>query len=452
MKIHLASLGCARNQIDSEIMLGRLERIGAMITDDPAEAEVIVVNTCSFIESAADESIDTILNLAKYKQRGVCRRLIVTGCLPERYREDISRALPEVDIFLGTGAFAQIVDAVDGYLDTTKCILPDPDAISVSTPGAEPRVRSGSHMAYLKTAEGCDRHCTYCIIPKLRGRQKSRPLEGILNEARQLIQTGVRELVLVSQETTAYGKNATTPVDFACLLEALAGLAQESIGGPTASADNRRFWIRFLYGHPESLDQKTIAVVAQHANICSYIDVPIQHASRSVLKRMGRQYGPEELHEMVDHIRRKIPDVALRTTVIVGFPGETDKEFKELMDFVESVQFEHLGCFIYSDAEDLPSHFLTGHVPAAKARERYRHLMMRQQEISATLNRRYHDRTLTVLVENHPERGLYTGRTEFQAPEVDGMTYIHSDNLQTGSFTTVRITDTLEYDLVGVTA
>ena len=307
-------------------------------------------------------------------------------------------------------------------------------------------------MAYLKTAEGCDRHCTYCIIPKLRGRQKSRPLEDILSEARQLIQSGVRELVLVSQETTAYGKDAAKPVDFSRLLEALAGLAQESIGGPAALADNRRFWIRFLYGHPESLDQKTIAAVAQHTNICSYIDVPIQHASRSVLKRMGRQYGPEELREMVDHIRRKIPDVALRTTVIVGFPGETDKEFKELMDFVESVQFEHLGSFIYSDAEDLPSHFLTGHVPAAKARERYRHLMMRQQEISATLNRRYRDRTLTVLVENHPEKGLYTGRTEFQAPEVDGMTYIHADNLQTGSFTTVRITDTLEYDLVGVTA
>jgi len=452
MKIHLASLGCARNQIDSEIMLGRLKKTGAVITDDPAEAEVIVVNTCSFIESAADESIGTILDLAKHKQQGVCRRLVVTGCLPERYREDISEAIPEVDVFLGTGAFGQIVEAVDGYLDTTKCILPDPDAISVSTPGAAQRVRNSPHMAYLKTAEGCDRHCTYCIIPKLRGRQKSRPLADILAEARQLIQSNVRELVLVSQETTAYGKDATTPVNFARLLESLAALAEEPVGRPSLSTDNRRFWIRFLYGHPESLNEKIIAAVAQHASICSYVDVPIQHASRSILKRMGRRYGPEDLHDMVDNIRRKISDVALRTTVIIGFPGETDKEFKELMDFVESAQFEHLGCFVYSDAEDLPSHSLPDHVPAAKARERYRHLMMRQQEISTKLNRRYRDRTLTVLVEQHPESGLYTGRTEFQAPEVDGMTYIHADNLQTGSFARVRITDTLEYDLVGVVA
>ena len=450
MKIHIASLGCARNQIDSEIMLGRLKKTGAVITGDPAEAEVIVVNTCSFIESAADESIDTILELAKNKQQGACRRLVVTGCLPERYREDITKAIPEVDVFLGTGAFDRIVEAAGGYLDTAKCILPDPDTISLSTSGIERSAESSPHMAYLKTAEGCDRHCTYCIIPKLRGRQKSRPLEDILDEARQLIQTGVRELVLVSQETTAYGRDFAVSTNFAGLLESLVGLAKEPIAGPSPVADHQQFWIRFLYGHPESLDQRTIAAVARHACICSYIDVPIQHASRAVLKRMGRQYGSKELYAMVDHIRRTIPDVALRTTVIVGFPGETDAEFGELMDFVETVQFDHLGCFLYSDAEDLPSHVLAGHVSAPKAKERYRHLMKRQQNISAARNRNYRDQTLSVLIEEHPENGVYTGRTEFQASEVDGITYIHADNLRTGSFAAVRITDTLEYDLVGI--
>lgn len=450
MKIHLASLGCARNQIDSEVMLGRLKRTGAVMTDTPADAEVIVVNTCSFIESAADESIDTILELARFKQEGQCRRLVVTGCLPQRYREDITEAIPEVDVFLGTGAFDRIVEAVGGYLDTSKCLLPDPDAISVSLPDPETRIRTSGHMAYLKTAEGCSRHCTYCIIPRLRGGQKSRPLADILAEARHLIQDGTRELVLVSQETTAYGRELTPATHFAGLLEALAGLSDEPMVGRWPEKGPRRFWIRFLYGHPESLDHRTMVAVAHHANICSYIDVPIQHASDSVLKRMGRRYGSEQLYTMVDHIRREIPDVALRTTVIVGFPGETDAEFNELTDFIASAKFDHLGCFVYSDAEDLPSHRLPNHVPAAKARERYRVLMKRQQNISKAQNRRFLNQVLTVLVEEQAEKGLYTGRTEFQAPEVDGTTYIHSDGLTTGSFAEVRITDTLEYDLVGV--
>jgi ribosomal protein S12 methylthiotransferase len=450
MKIHLASLGCARNQIDSEVMLGRLKRTGAVLTDTPADAEVIVVNTCSFIESAADESIDTILELAKFKQEGQCRRLVVTGCLPERYREDIAEAIPEVDVFLGTGAFDRIVEAVDGYLDTSKCLLPDPDAISTSMPDPETRIRTSGPMAYLKTAEGCNRRCTYCIIPKLRGRQKSRPLENILAEARRLIQIGIRELVLVSQETTAYGKDLSPAIHFASLLEALAGLGDEPMAGRRADMGSRRFWVRFLYGHPESLDRRTMVAVARHAHICSYIDVPIQHASGSVLKRMGRRYGSDQLYAMVDQIRREIPDVALRTTVIVGFPGETDAEFNALIDFIESAKFDHLGCFVYSDADDLPSHRLSNHVPAATARERYRVLMKRQQDISTARNRRFLNQVLTVLVEEQPEKGLYTGRTEFQAPEVDGITYIHSDSLATGSFAQVRITDTLEYDLVGV--
>ena len=450
MKIHLASLGCAKNLIDSEVMLGRLKRAGAVIIDDPSAAEIIVVNTCSFIESATDESIDTILELSKFKSRGECRRLVVTGCLPERYREDLAKALPEVDVFLGTGAFDRIVEAVDGYLETPKCLLPDPDTIFTPSSDTEMRVRTTRHLVYLKAAEGCDRNCTYCIIPKLRGRQKSLPLKKILSEARQSIQFGAKELILVSQETTAYGKDLNPPIHFSQLLEALAELPSEPSNGASLLADKQRYWIRFLYGHPESIDSQTIATIGRHSNICSYIDVPIQHASRSVLKRMGRRYGSKELYTMVDLIRETVPDAALRTTVIVGFPGETDAEFNELMNFVNAVQFENLGCFVYSDAEDLPSHSLPDHVPTEIAKERYRQLMARQQEISAARNRNYLGQKMTVIVEENPEKGLFIGRTQYQAPEVDGVTFIHTDHLELGAFADIKITDSLEYDLVGV--
>ena len=440
MIVHLTSLGCARNQIDSEIMLGRLKEVGALFTDTPGDAEVIIVNTCSFIESAADESIDTILELATHKNEGRCRRLIVTGCLPERYRQEITKAIPEVDVFLGTGAFDRIVEAVEGHLDTAKCLLPDPDSLSPSGAGVS-RERSNRWMAYVKIAEGCSRQCTYCIIPRLRGRRKSRSIEDVVAESRQLVRSGVRELVLVSQETTDYGKDLHPPADLARLLTTLATLPDGS--------GTENFWIRFLYGHPQSIDDRLMNAVAQNTNICSYFDIPIQHASRSILKKMGRHYGPDDLRLMLERIRRLMPEAALRTTVIVGFPGETDADFDELMRFVESERFNHLGCFVYSDAEDLPSHGLPDHVPTATARERRRILMERQQEISASRNRDYQKRKVAVLVEEQQENGLYIGRTEFQAPEVDGVTYIHADRLQIGCFAMVRITDTLEYDLVG---
>ncbi|MGD9242997.1 MAG: MiaB/RimO family radical SAM methylthiotransferase, partial [Desulfobacterales bacterium] len=307
MIVHLTSLGCARNQIDSEVMLGRLKEVGALFTDTPGDAEVIIVNTCSFIESAADESIDTILELATHKNEDRRRRLIVTGCLPERYRQEITKAIPEVDVFLGTGAFDRIVEAVQGHLDTAKCLLPDPDSLSPSGAGVS-RERSNRWMAYVKIAEGCSRQCTYCIIPRLRGRRKSRSIEDVAAEARQLVQSGVRELVLVSQETTAYGKDLQPPADLARLLTTLATLPDVS--------GTETFWIRFLYGHPESIDDRLMNAVAQNANICSYFDIPIQHASRSILKKMGRHYGPDDLRLMLERIRRLMPEAALRTTVI----------------------------------------------------------------------------------------------------------------------------------------
>ena len=448
MKIHLVSLGCARNLIDSEIMLGRLLRTGAEIVDEPDDAQVIIVNTCSFIDSAADESIDTILELAKYKKNKTCRRLVVTGCLPERYREDIVDAIPEVDVFLGTGAFDRIVEAVDGYLDTAGCILPDPDSVVISGDDTT-RARSAPHMAYLKIAEGCSKHCTYCIIPRLRGKQKSRPPEDIVSEACDLVRSGVKELVLVAQDTTAYGKDLPAGTDLAQLLDALANIPVDRDSTICNVGKAEKFWIRFLYGHPESIDESVLQTVGQHANICSYFDIPIQHACDPVLKRMGRNYSKADLYRLVDRIRSLVPEAAIRTTVIVGFPGETEKEFNDLLQFVEDVRFNHLGCFMYSDAEDLPSHRLPDHVPEAVVKERYNVLMSTQVNISSGHNRQYVGRSIPVLIEEQLEAHLFAGRSAFQAPDVDGVTYVRGKQLQTGCISDIRITDALEYDLAG---
>ncbi|MBW1835413.1 MAG: 30S ribosomal protein S12 methylthiotransferase RimO [Deltaproteobacteria bacterium] len=435
MNLYVESLGCARNLVDSELIIGQLKNNGFTILDEPHNAEIIIINTCSFIENAINESIDTILHLAKYKQTGSCRYMIVAGCLPERFREKIVSALPEVDLFLGTGALDQVTRIVDNGFDIKGCMLPDPDRMSFMgyTTG---RALSGSPMAYLKIAEGCDKHCTYCIIPKLRGKHKSRPIINIVDEARMLISNGIKEIVLVAQETTFYGKDLTPPADISGLLERISGLS-----------DN--IWIRVLYGHPESLNNKLIKTIATHENICSYFDIPIQHASNSILKRMGRNYVSDDLYRCLDQIRSYIPHAALRTTVIIGFPGESDQDFETLLTFIQKVRFNHLGAFIYSDFEDLASHNLSDPVSATTAKYRYDEIMSCQQGISLEANRAYIGKELKVLVEDAPETGMLTGRTDFQAPEVDGMTYIQSDELSPGSFVNVNIIDALEYDLIG---
>ncbi len=415
---------------------------------DPAYADAIVVNTCSFIEAAADESIETILQLAHYKQSGACRRLIVTGCLPQRYREEIVDAIPEVDLFLGTGAFDRIAEAVSGALGRSRCMLPDPDTLPVA--GAQaPRVRDFSPMAYVKIAEGCSRHCTYCIIPSLRGRQKSRQPADIVAEAQQLLKAGVKELVLVSQDTTAYGQDRSDAADLSRLLESLA-LLTAGEQDPCPPNAPHPFWVRFLYGHPESISDSVIQTVAKHTNLCEYFDIPIQHATDGVLKIMGRRYNRDDLRRLIDRIRALMPGAAVRTTVIVGFPGETEKDFQTLLRFVEEMRFDHLGCFTYSDAEDLASHRLSDPVPAAVADERLDALMYRQAGISAGNNLRYVGRTLPVLVERQLDSGLYGCRSAFQAPEVDGVTRVRAESLQIGCFQRVRITETQTYDLIGV--
>jgi ribosomal protein S12 methylthiotransferase len=432
--VYIESLGCARNQVDSEIMVADLSRAGWQLCDEPDEADVIVVNTCSFIESAADESIDTVLALAVFKTKGHCRRLIVSGCLPERYRAETAKALPEVDLFLGTGAYDQVVEAVSGTMAQGTCLFPDPDSIDIEAPA--PRRPFAGHTAYLKIAEGCSRHCTFCIIPRLRGRQKSRSPNAVIQEARTLVGNGIQEITLVAQETTAYGQDLTPQMDLARLLGKLSAVSSD-------------IWVRFLYGHPQTMTTELVRTIAQRANLCPYFDVPIQHASTSVLRAMGRRYTADELLRLFADIRTAIPDAALRTTVLVGFPGEQDKDFELLVDLVRQVRFDHLGVFAYSDAEDLASHGLEGHVAPQVVRERMDILMHIQQEISGQRLARCLGQEIKVLVEKLAEPGIYTGRSALQAPEVDGCVLIRTDAaLEPGTFLKVRVVDTLAYDLI----
>jgi ribosomal protein S12 methylthiotransferase len=447
MKLYLESLGCARNQVDSETMIGRLKKAGWNLTDDPAEAETIVVNTCSFIEDAAQESIDVILELAEYKKEGTCNRLVVAGCLPERYREKILASLPEVDVFLGTGAYDQIVIAAGEPKFSNQCLLPDPDLIADREKDS-PRELILPHLAYLKIAEGCSKTCTYCIIPKLRGRLKSRLPADIISEARRLMAAEVKELVLVAQDTTAYGKDLSPPVNLSSLVDDLAVIGADDQWG------SAKPWIRVLYGHPESIEDSFIDTVASHPNLCPYFDIPIQHVSSGILKHMNRRYNRDELYRLFDRIRAQVPSAVLRTTIIVGFPGESDKDFNQLLKFIEDVQFDHLGVFIYSDSDDLFSHQLSGHIPDAVATGRYHELMSAQSGISSENNQKYIGKTIQVLVEEFLESHLFAGRTKFQAPEVDGISYINTEQspfeLKIGSFADMRVTDAMEYDLMGV--
>lgn len=438
LKVNLVSLGCARNRVDSEIMLGRVLEADWEICSEPDDADVIIVNTCSFIETAVDESIDTILALAEFKKTGRCRRLVVAGCLPERFREELAESLPEVDIFLGTGAYDRIIPAIRENLDAPRqiCELPDPNRAPMPESGT-PRVPTTGPAAYLKIAEGCGKHCTYCMIPMLRGGHRSRPAEQILAEARTLMKAGIREIILVAQDTTAYGHDLAPALRLDQLLAKLAVL----------NPDAR---IRFLYGHPESFDLRVAEVIKAHTNICAYFDIPIQHASNTVLKRMGRRYRQSDLVRLFENIREMLPDAALRTTTIVGFPGETASDFDTLVDFAKLIRFDHLGVFTYSDAPELPSHRLPDHVDKHTADERFEALMACQADISQARNLRHKGNTYSVLVEGVTEEGQVFGRTCFQAPEVDGVTYITDASPDIGRFVNLRVMDTDAYDLTGV--
>ena len=436
LKIALESLGCSKNLMDAEIMTGILKEKGYEFVEEFAEANIIIVNTCGFIRDAKQESIDTIVELSQLKEFGKLKYLIVTGCLAQRYADELLEEIPEIDAIVGTGNFMNISEIID-RLESEKNVT-EIGNIEFAFDETLPRyVSTPEHMAYLKIGEGCSNHCTYCIIPKLRGKYRSRKIEDIVEEAKSLASEGVKELVVIAQDTTRYGEDLYGEAKLAELLEELAGI--EGIK-----------WIRIMYSYPESITEKLIDVIAAHDNICSYFDMPIQHASNRVLKRMNRRTSKEDIRNKVEMIRSKIPDAVIRTTVIVGFPGETEEDLEELIEFMKEIKFDRLGAFAYSREEDTPADRMDGHMDEEIKEERRERVMMVQQAISEEINQKREDKVFEVLIEEEAEEGVYVGRTQGDAEEIDSVVYVNSDEeLEIGSFVNVYITEAMEYDLIG---
>lgn len=436
LKIALESLGCSKNLMDAEIMTGILKEKGYEFVEEFDEADIIIVNTCGFIRDAKQESIDTIVELSQLKEVGKLKYLIVTGCLAQRYADELLEEIPEIDAIVGTGNFMNISEIID-RLESEKNVT-EIGNIEFAFDETLPRyVSTPEHMAYLKIGEGCSNHCTYCIIPKLRGKYRSRKIEDIVEEAKTLAAEGAKELVVIAQDTTRYGEDLYGEAKLAELLEELAGI--EGIK-----------WIRIMYSYPESITEKLIDVIAAHDNICSYFDMPIQHASNRVLKRMNRRTSKEDIRSKVEMIRSKIPDAVIRTTVIVGFPGETEEDLEELIDFMKEIKFDRLGAFAYSREEDTPADRMDGHMDEEIKEERRDRVMMVQQAISEEINQKREDKVFEVLIEEEAEDGVYVGRTQGDAEEIDSVVYVNSDEeLEIGSFVNVYITEAMEYDLIG---
>ncbi|RGW53991.1 30S ribosomal protein S12 methylthiotransferase RimO [Dorea formicigenerans] len=437
MNILFISLGCDKNLVDSEVMLGLLDKKGYQIVDSEEDADIIVVNTCCFIHDAKEESIQTILEMAEYKKEGKLKALIVTGCLAQRYQQEIIDEIPEVDAVLGTTSYDHIVEAVEEALaGNGHVVLEDVDAL----PDVKEKrlVTTGGHYAYMKIAEGCDKHCTYCIIPKLRGNYRSVPMEKLLAEAKDLADQGVKELILVAQETTVYGKDLYGEKSLHKLLRELCKISGIQ-------------WIRILYCYPEEIYDELIQTIKEENKVCHYLDLPIQHASDAVLKRMGRRTSKAQLVEIIEKLRKEIPDISLRTTLITGFPGETQEQHEELKDFVDEMEFDRLGVFTYSPEEDTPAATMTEQIPEEVKEERQAELMELQQEIAFDLAEDMVGREVLVMIEGKiADENAYVGRTYKDAPNVDGLIFINTDEeLMSGDFARVRVTGALEYDLIG---
>ena len=437
MNILFISLGCDKNLVDSEVMLGLLDKKGYQIVDSEEDADIIVVNTCCFIHDAKEESIQTILEMAEYKKEGKLKALIVTGCLAQRYQQEIIDEIPEVDAVLGTTSYDHIVEAVEEALaGTGHVVLEDVDAL----PDVKEKrlVTTGGHYAYMKIAEGCDKHCTYCIIPKLRGNYRSVPMEKLLAEAKDLADQGVIELILVAQETTVYGKDLYGEKSLHKLLRELCKISGIQ-------------WIRILYCYPEEIYDELIQTIKEEKKVCHYLDLPIQHASDAVLKRMGRRTSKAQLVEIIEKLRKEIPDISLRTTLITGFPGETQEQHEELKDFVDEMEFDRLGVFTYSPEEDTPAATMTEQIPEEVKEDRQAELMELQQEIAFDLAEDMVGREVLVMIEGKvADENAYVGRTYKDAPNVDGLIFINTDEeLMSGDFARVRVTGALEYDLIG---
>lgn len=435
-KIGLVSLGCPKNLVDSEIMLGLLNRNEYEITNNEEEAEIIIVNTCGFIESAKQESINTIIEMAEYK-KNKCEQLIVTGCLAERYKKDIADEIPEVDAVVGTGGYGQIVEIINkAYSGEKPVIYGKLDEIDY----LENRrlVSTNKGFSYLKIGEGCDNCCTYCIIPSLRGKYRSRKIESIVDEAVCLAEGGVKEIILIAQDTTRYGIDIYNERKLVQLIKELSKI--EGIE-----------WIRLLYCYPEMIDDALIEEIANNSKVCKYIDIPIQHASDRILKLMNRRGRQEDIESLLSRLRERVPGIVIRTSLIVGFPGEDENDFEVLYEFVKKFRFDRLGVFTYSKEENTPAARLKSQVPKKIKQQRYDRVMTLQKEINSELNKLRLEKEYTTIVEGVSDDGIfYFGRTYAEAPDIDGSVYFTSmEPLKAGEFVKVKILNTDEYDMTG---
>ena len=433
MKILLVSLGCDKNRVDSEYMLGRLTEAGHMITDDENEAEVVIVNSCCFIGDAKEESINTILEMAELKKTAALKRLIVTGCLAQRYADDIKRELPEVDAVIGTTAYDDIVAAVNdtGFVEDMK-------SIDRRVPSSKRIISGESYISYLKIAEGCDRHCTYCVIPSVRGAYRSVPMEELVKEAEYLAENGTRELILVAQETTLYGKDIYGEKKLHVLLEKLAEI--EDIG-----------WIRVMYCYPEEIYDELLLTMARLDKVVNYLDIPVQHASDRILKAMGRKTTGKQILSVLKKIRKILPDAALRTSLITGFPGETEEDVDKLEKFVKEARFTRLGVFTYSKEEGTPAAKMDGQVPEREKKKRRSRIMKLAGKISEERGKELVGKVLPVMIDGYiPDEEVYIGRTAQDAPDIDGSIFVFSDDkLMSGEIVNVLVTKSKKYDLIG---
>lgn len=436
LKVALESLGCSKNLVDSEIMLGILKNKGYKLIGDFSQADIIIVNTCGFIESAKEESINTILELAEYKKTGNLKLLIMSGCLAQRYSDELKNELPEVDAIVGTASYSKIDEIVQTLFKEKNIVIVD-DLNFVYDENLPRYISTPSYMAYLKIAEGCDNCCTYCIIPKLRGKYRSRKIEDLVREAKELAQNGVKELVIIAQDTTKYGEDVYGEKKLSYLLNELSKIDELN-------------WIRVMYSYPEDINEDLVKVIKENEKICSYFDMPIQHCSNRILKLMNRKTTKEDIKEKINIIRRNIPNAVLRTSIIVGFPSETEEEFNELKEFIKEIEFDRLGVFAYSKEEGTAAANIKEQIEDNIKEKRKDELMQIQQEISLNKNRSKIGNIYEVLIEEKIEDTLYTGRTYADAYEIDGFVYVNSNrDIEIGDFVKVKIKDGLEYDLMG---
>lgn len=437
MNIYFVSLGCDKNLVDSEMMITSLRKNGFVLTDDIEEADVIVVNTCCFIGDAKEESINTLIEMGSYKD-GRCRLLVAAGCLAQRYHNEIKEDIPEVDLIVGTMGYEDLSDKINEALEAKGVLESLKDIDYLPTPLTDRDSMSGGYYAYLKIAEGCDKCCTYCVIPKVRGHYRSVPMDNLIAQAKHLVNNGAKELILVAQETTLYGKDIYGEKSLPKLLDELSKIDELK-------------WIRILYCYPEEITDELIDAIKRNPKVCNYLDMPIQHGADDVLRRMGRWTNREQIENTVSKLRKEIPDIVLRTTLITGFPGETEEDFEQLKEFVEKMQFDRLGVFTYSREEDTPAAEMDEQIEEEIKASRRDEIMQIQQDIAFDKSNSRVGEIYEVMIEGKlPDDGVYIARTYMDAPDVDGYVFIQSDyNLDSGDFVKVEITRSDEYDLIG---